>query len=128
MHKDSLVGFLGHSEGLCGDTPTGILEQIHYVASTGALSFSVKISMGCSGITEKNECIPSKDLIRFKEILSRHRLKGIMTWHNPDTKRNFRSEKITLKRFSDSYMKRYESREEWEESHRAMLERLGPGW
>jgi hypothetical protein len=128
-YKDNLVGFLSNSEGLCGDSPTGVLEHIDYVPSTGALSFSVKISMGCSDLNEKRECIYSKDLFSFKGKLSQHRLKGTMTWYDPDTKRNFRSENITLKRSSDSsYMQRYESLERWEAAKREKLKRRGPRW
>src|SRR6059036_1337382 len=43
---DCLFGFLLASEGLAGDTPTGLLEEVQYNERTGALSFRARLSTG----------------------------------------------------------------------------------
>jgi hypothetical protein len=43
---NELFGFLSDADGLAGDTPTGLLEDVHFDAATGALSFTAKLSVG----------------------------------------------------------------------------------
>jgi hypothetical protein len=42
----SLIGLLLVSEGLQGDTPTGLLEDVTFDPATGALAFSARLTTG----------------------------------------------------------------------------------
>jgi len=63
-YKGSLIGFLNHHRGLCGDPPMGVLEETLYSAQTGSLSFKVKLSDGCT--LRDGMCMPTKDRVTFK--------------------------------------------------------------
>jgi hypothetical protein len=68
-YKGSLIGFLNHHRGLCGDPPMGVMEETVYSAQTGSLSFNVKLSDGCK--FQDGTCIPTKDKVIFKRKFSR---------------------------------------------------------
>jgi hypothetical protein len=63
-YKGSLIGFLNHHRGLCGDPPMGIMEDIVYSAKTGSLSFKVKLSDSLAH--EGDKWVPSRDIVGFK--------------------------------------------------------------
>src|SRR5689334_12968176 len=59
-----LVGLFLASEGLAGDTPAGILENVTFDTRTGALSFRAKLSIG-SDVQANGSQAPSWDLFEF---------------------------------------------------------------
>jgi hypothetical protein len=65
---DSMLGLFLASEGLQGDTPTGMLENVKFNPRTGALSFTAKLTTGVTllpGGTQE----PSRDLLEFSGTL-----------------------------------------------------------
>lgn len=62
---DEVIGLLSSSDGLSGDAPTGQLEDVHYDAGTGWLSFSSKLSVGLVS-RENGKWAPTRDLFTFK--------------------------------------------------------------
>src|SRR5437879_10467002 len=65
---DSVIGLLLVSEGLQGDTPTGILENIRFDSRTGALSFTVKLATGATILSGGGQ-EPSRNLFEFSGTL-----------------------------------------------------------
>jgi hypothetical protein len=128
---DCLVGFLSASEGLIGDTPTGLLQETHYDPKGGKLSFTAKLSIGMTTVRGREGMERSRDLFRFDGTLKGDRVVGVLTHscHN-DSTRAPQSEKVTLlkleqDRSPDDEPKTYGA---WQEHWKPMLARLGPRW
>jgi hypothetical protein len=62
---NELFGFLSDADGLAGDTPTGLLEDVHFDAATGAVSFTAKLSVG-SVYLGKGKQEATHDFFTFK--------------------------------------------------------------
>lgn len=126
-YKGSLIGFLNHHRGLCGDPPMGLLQDVTYSAPSGLLSFKVKLSDGCTFQADK--CLPTKDKVLFKGELQGETLTGVVTWHREDNKQFVRSEKITLARDAErSYGQSFKNYGAWLKYWEPILERRGPQW
>jgi hypothetical protein len=129
-HRDSLIGFLSHHRGLCGDPPTGILEDLRYNSKTGSLSFTVRLSEGCVPNITTKECTATKDLVRFSGSLSQIILKGTVSWYADGGRKKSHTESITLHAPPRESVHRedFESYEKWLMYHKEMLKHLGPPW
>lgn len=126
-NKGSLVGFLYHHRGLCGDPPMGVLEETLYSVSTGNLSFNVKISDGC--IPKADKCIPTKDKVSFKGTLREQILEGVVSWYSVDTQKSLYSEKVILtKDLKHSLNRNYATYDDWIKYWEPILKQRGPQW
>jgi hypothetical protein len=72
---DTAVGQFLVSEGLQGDTPTGMLENVRFDSRTGALSFTAKLTTGAT-ILPGGRQEPSRDLFKFSGTLKATTLTG----------------------------------------------------
>ena len=70
-----VFGLFESSEGLAGDTPTGLLTDVRYDPS-GALSFAAKLTTGMTNMAGSGAPVPSRDLFRFIGRLGATALKG----------------------------------------------------
>jgi hypothetical protein len=70
-----VFGLFESSEGLAGDTPTGLLTDIHYSPS-GALSFAAKLTTGMTKMAGSPAPVPSRDLFEFRGRLGTTALDG----------------------------------------------------
>jgi hypothetical protein len=70
-----VFGLFESSEGLAGDTPTGLLTDVHYNPS-GALSFAAKLTMGMTNLAGSAAPVPSRDLFGFTGRLGTTALDG----------------------------------------------------
>ena len=75
---NSVVGLLFVSEGLQGDTPTGILENVKFDPRTGALSFTAKLTTGLALLPGGRQ-EPTRDLFEFSGSLGPADLSGSFT-------------------------------------------------
>lgn len=119
----TIVGFLYHSEGLCGDSPTGLLEDVNYEPKTGKLSFKAKVSMGCN-FNEKKKCVPVIDLVEFNGKLAKTQLVGTMTWREIGKKKSLKKENVQLKPEAENSMTSYSSLSEWKSDLKEVFSRL----
>src|ERR1041384_6155831 len=78
---DHLFGFFLSSDGLAGDTPTGLLENVRFNPSTGRLSFQAKLTTGLFSNQQYNN-VPSRDVFHFSGLLRRSRIKGYLEASN----------------------------------------------
>jgi hypothetical protein len=72
-----LIGHFMHSEGLAGDTPTGLIENVNYDPNSGEIGFQAKLSMGDHFCKEHNG-VPSRDIFVFKGILKGKIMSGVI--------------------------------------------------
>jgi len=95
---DTIIGFFLSSEGLEGDTPTGLLDKVQFNPKTGQLSFQAKLTMG-SLISESDKEVPSKDLYEFQGTMTTDFLKGHLKHSElAGTKPQVQEEDILLKK------------------------------
>jgi hypothetical protein len=70
-----VFGLFESSEGLAGDTPTGLLTDVRYNPS-GALSFAAKLTTGVTNMAGSTAPVPSRDLFGFTGRLGSTALEG----------------------------------------------------
>lgn len=114
-HAQSLVGFLYHSEAMCGDTPVGILDNVRFEGDegrSGNLAFTARIFVGCV-LDAGGDCNPVTDTFRFKGKLSASELTGAMTRTADTDGEILESEAVRLERRDDTVLRAYASHAEW---------------
>jgi hypothetical protein len=82
----AVFGLLLASQGLAGDTPTGLLDDLKYDPQSGKLSFKAKLIMGAD---ERQQ--PTHDLFEFDGALSARVASGVL-------KHGAASERINLRK------------------------------
>lgn len=126
-YKETLIGFLNHHRGLCGDPPMGLMEDILYSAQTDSLSFKAKLSDGCT--FQEGKCMPSKDRVEFKGNFRGEILEGVVTWFRDDKMQSTLSENVILsKNPKRSRTQSYGSYAAWRQHWEPILKVRGPHW
>ncbi len=130
QEKDRLFGFLLVSEGLIGDTPTGLLEDVVLDPETGRLAFRTRLSTG-STFNRNNEQIPTRDVYLFNGRLKGQRLTGVLE-HTFALDRAATSTKknVSLRRSKSESESMIEARsyDEWKKEADEILKLRGPKW
>ncbi len=131
MAGGRLIGFLSVAEGLQGDTPTGLLENVRYEAGTGRLSFSAKLSTGwVDGQANSHEGrFNSQDLFEFEGTLTKARLIGTLVRRDmlhPDMKPG--SDQIALTAEPLDHTVQAKTYGEWKKTAEDILKFRGPHW
>jgi hypothetical protein len=125
---DSAIGFLLVSEGLQGDTPTGLLENVKFKPRTGALSFTARLTTGAVILTGGGQQ-PSQDLFTFSGALSARALTGTIV--RSDARQPSRPgtrQRIELRLLPRSSMLPAGSWAEWKRNADDILKFRGPKW
>jgi hypothetical protein len=125
---DSLIGLLLVSEGLQGDTPTGLLENLKFDSRTGALSFTAKLTTGLV-LLPGGRSEASRDLFEFSGTLKAAALAG--TLKRSDQRRPtapVSEERIELEQQPPSATLQFASYAEWKRQTDEILARRGPKW
>ena len=128
--QDRIFGFFLWSEGLMGDTPTGLLEDVRYDPRTGSLSFFGKLTTGLFS-NQKFSRVPSRDLLRFKGTLKGRHLRGTLEISNALTPEDApKREKIelTLSKKESEVMIDADSYDAWKLRADEILKFRGPKW
>ncbi len=126
-YKGSVIGFLNHHRGLCGDPPMGMLEDVVYSKSTGDLSFKVRISEGVTS-DPAGKFFATKEIITFKGRLSGRTLQGAVSWYSLDRGSPMQTETISLKLEQEAFNSNYDSYEAWMKYWQPILKARGPKW
>jgi len=125
---DSPIGLFFVSEGLQGDTPTGLLENVRFDSRTGALSFTAKLSIGVVLLPGGRQ-EPSRDLFEFSGTLKSTVLTGTLTRSDPrQPSRRSSRERVQLKRRGQAAMMPAGTYIEWRRLTDEILRRRGPKW
>ena len=126
---DSVIGLLLVSEGLQGDTPTGVLENVRFDSRTGALSFTAKLTIGVVLLPGGRQ-EPTRDLFEFSGTLKATVLTG--TLKRSDARQPSRPgsrERVQLKtRPGRPVMFPAGSYAEWKRQADEILKHRGPKW
>jgi hypothetical protein len=124
-----VFGLFQASEGLAGDTPTGILTNLRYNPTTRELSFTAKLTMGTTTAPGSNDWVPSRDLFAFRGRLDQKMLKGELRHSNqlrPDLPPAIRP--LTLRRSTDEPGISAATYGEWRSWVESILQFRGPKW
>ena len=128
--QDRIFGFFLWSEGLIGDTPTGLLEDVRYDRRTGNLSFIARLTTGLFSNRQFSR-VPSRDVVRFRGTLKGRHLRGTLEVSNALTPEDApKREKIALilsKRESE-VMIDADSYDAWKLRADEILKFRGPKW
>lgn len=132
-HKGSIIGFLNHHRGLCGDPPIGIMEDISYSAESGDLAFKVKLS---DSLTLKaDKWVPSRDLVEFEGSLKGDILQGALTWYRDGGQKPYTEDVVLPKKDEGSWAEyhakhySYETYDDWMKYwERILKSSRGPKW
>ena len=123
-----LLGLFLASDGLAGDTPTGILENIEFDPATRKLSFQAKLTMGAEIIAGGKE-EPSRDLFEFDGKLDGSELAGLLKHSNRlRSPAIVKIERIRLKRQAETAMETARTYQEWKARADGILKFRGPKW
>lgn len=125
-----LFGLFLASEGLAGDTPTGLIENLKFDSRTGAIAFLARLTMG--RLTAKDlDNVESRDVYRFTGKLSRTWLRGTVRHTNALLPQHPGvSAALVLRRSREhaDALRSVATFREWEREVRRMLELRGPKW
>ena len=101
-HKDTLFGLLHRHQGLCGDPPCGVLDEIKLNPTNKRISFKVDMA---------------ETRYSFSGTLDKELLTGTITeqWQGSPL---VQEESVRLQRQKDDYMEeRFDSLEAWHRAH-----------
>jgi hypothetical protein len=125
----SVFGLLDFAEGLEGDTPAGLLEDVEFDAGTGRISFKAKLSLGIHYCARHPKGIPSRDLFEFSGKLTQDRLAGTLVHSDVlHAKQEPSIQKIVLDRKAAGPLPGPVSYQEWRRWADAQVKRRGPKW
>ncbi len=130
QEKDRLFGLLMVSDGLIGDTPAGLLEDVAFDPKTGRLTFRARLSTG-STFNKNNEQVPTRDVYKFNGTLRGQTLAGVLEHadasgraaHVTKTNLSLRRSKSESESMIDAA-----SYDEWKEEADEILKLRGPKW
>jgi hypothetical protein len=124
----SAIGLLFVSEGLMGDTPAGMIENVRFNSRTGALSFDARLSIGVTA-APRGGMEPSRELFEFSGVLEAKALTGRMMRSDPrQPSRSVTRERIALSKQLRTVMFAAGSYAEWKRQADAILTVRGPKW
>ena len=113
----AVFGLFLASEGLAGDTPTGLLDDLKYDPRSGQLSFKAKLTMG---LDARNQ--PSHDLFEFDGKMSARAVSGVL-------KHAAAPERVNLRKVrTDPAFDQPRTYDEWKRQTDDILRRRGPKW
>jgi hypothetical protein len=125
----SLFGLFSYSQGLIGDTPTGVLEKVSFDPKTGHITFTAKLTIGLHSCNVHRNGVPSQDIFHFEGVLSNMSLSGtLMHADNLHQDQVPTKENIVLKKSDEWVITQFRNREQWETSIKDILKFRGPKW
>jgi len=125
----SVFGLFDFAEGLEGDTPTGLLENVELDAGGGRISFKAKLSLGMHYCARHPKGILSRDLFEFNGRLTQDRLAGTLVHTDAlHADQEHSSRKIALDRKTARPLPEPASYQEWRRWADAIVKRRGPRW
>ena len=125
---DRFFGLFSHAEGLDGDTPTGLLDDLKFDSKSGKLSFKAKLTTG-DHYCKVHDGVPSRDLFVFRGKWAGDRITGTLKTSDalhpeepPEAK------KTVFKKSRDEDWSHSKTYGEWKKMVEETLKSLGPKW
>jgi hypothetical protein len=126
-----LFGLFEVSEGLAGDTPTGLLLQVRQDAATGKLGFAAKLTMGVTKPKNGTDWVPSRDSFDFTGQLGARALKGKLSRSDqlrPELRAVAEDIVLPLSEPQQELMIQAGTFGEWRKQAEPILQARGPKW
>ena len=126
-----LFGLFESSEGLAGDTPTGMLNHIHHDRPSGRLIFEARLTMGITKPKNATDWVPSRDLFQFSGHLSDRVLRGKLTQSDrlrPELSSVKQDIILPLSKPQQESMIQAATYGEWRKQAESILRARGPKW
>ncbi len=130
QEKNRVFGLFLSSEGLSGDTPTGLLEDAALDSKTGRLTFRARLSMGMT-VDKNNREVPTHDVFQFAGVLKNRNLSGTLTHTDDSTGAATKSKKkisLALSKSETAKLSAPQSYDEWKKAADEILAARGPKW
>lgn len=128
QENDRVFGLFSASEGLSGDTPTGLLEDVAFDHITGSISFRALLSTGMT-VDKNNKEVPSRDRFEFKGVLKNRKLIGTLIRTDETNQPATNSKKkvaLVFSRSETAAMSRAASYDEWKQEADEILAARNP--
>lgn len=128
--QDRIFGFFLWSEGLIGDTPTGLLEEVRYDRRNGNLSFLARLTTGLFS-NRQFSMVPSRDILHFRGTLKGRQLRGTLEISNaltPAEPPRREMIKLMLSERESEFMIDARSYDDWKLKADEILKFRGPKW
>jgi hypothetical protein len=126
---DSAIGLFFSAEGRNEDMPMGILENVRLDQRTGALSFTVKLTIGVAAILRDGRQESSRDLFEFSGTLKATTLSGTLKRSDPrQPLRPGSLERVELKMRPPDGAFPAGSYADWKRRADEILKARGPKW
>ena len=125
---NTIFGLFEATEGLIGDTPAGLLEDVKFDPLAGKLSFKARLSMGVA-LLGPGKQVRSRDLFEFQGTLGKTTLVGTLKRSDmlqPKVPPQVRQ--IRLRKRPTDLMTQPASYAEWKRSIEEILKFRGPKW
>lgn len=126
-----LFGLFESSEGLSGDTPTGMLDQVRHDAATGKLAFTARLTMGVTKLKNATDWVPSRELFEFSGRLGTRVVKGKLRQLDqlrPELRPVQQDIVLPLSKQQQEFMIQAENYGEWRKQAESILRARGPKW
>lgn len=125
---DRVFGLFTAASGLAADTPVGLLEDVRFKPSTGALSFTAKLSVAAIYMG-KGKQEPTHDLFSFEGSLHDGALAGVLTHVDKmQPKSPPASKHVRLPKTRNPATIEAASYDEWKRAVDGILKVRGPKW
>jgi hypothetical protein len=127
---DKIIGLINAHDGLIGDPPAGLLENVRYDRRTGKFSFTAKLSLAVT-LDDNYQSIPTRELFEFHGILSKTRLTGNLTITQQQCSRLcVERKRLNLPRSKKfgSWVQDFKSYADWKKDVDEILDFRGPKW
>jgi hypothetical protein len=126
----SVFGLFSYAEGITGDTPVGLLEDLHFNMKSGQIFFRAKLTMG-QHFCKNHHGLPSHDLFAFRGVLNKDSLCGRLDRYDglhPEKPPS--EEQVVLKRraAATASLPTFQSKSQWDKEAKEILRFRGPKW
>jgi hypothetical protein len=125
----SVFGLLDFADGLQGDSPMGLLEDVTFDRPGGGVSFKAKLSIGLHYCRQHPRPVPSRDVVQFSGKLTDVALTGKLVLSDAlHPERKPQIEQIVLKRTATVTPIEAANYLEWKSKAEPILKIRGPKW
>ena len=126
---DRLFGLVAVSDGLVGDTPVGLLDNVHFDPAKHALTFSSKLSVGAIYLGQGRQ-EHTHDIFSFDGTLEDEKLLSGTLTHTDQLQpaRNPEIKRVRLVRTNGESPIEAVSYDQWQKSVQPILKARGPKW